>query len=77
MNLAVQLPNGPLQDFGPVEARKAAAYLGGRLPHVDESEQAGVLRAIHDLDLAAAPENHFDVERFTPEWYVPGWLADP
>lgn len=77
MNLTVRLPDGSLQDFAPAEARKAAAYLGARLPHVHEAEQAGTLRAIRDLELAATPEAHFEVERFTPPGYVPGWVANP
>lgn len=75
MNIVVKIPGGPVHSFAPVEARGAAAYLGTQLPHVDESEQRGYLRAIHDLELAASPENHFDVERFTPPGYVPGWVA--
>jgi len=77
MNLVVNIPNGPTQAFTPDEARKAAAYLAACLPHVEEAEQAGTLRAIHDLELAATPESHFDVERFTPADYVPGWVANP
>lgn len=76
VNLVVQIPNGPTQAFTPNEARKAAAYLAACLPHVEESEQAGTLRAIRDLELAAKPEIHFEVERFTPHGYIPGWVPD-
>lgn len=77
MNTPVEMPDGSLQDFSPAEARKAAAFLGAHLlPRCEESEQPGVLRAIRDFEFAGTPEIHFDVERFTPKWYVPGWVPN-
>lgn len=76
MNVTVQIPNGPLLDFTPTEARKAAAYLATRLPHVTEFEQGAYLRAIRDLEFAAMPESHFDMDRYTPPGYVPGWAQE-
>lgn len=77
MNLVVQIPNGPALHFAPSEARGAAAYMTERLPRVGRFQRRRHLEAIHDLELATTTENHFDVERFTPTGYVPGWVKDP
>lgn len=63
-----------IANFEPHNARAAAEFLRGKVPHVAESEQAGMLAAMRELDAAARTEAHFEVERFTPPWYVPGWV---
>ena len=80
MNVTVQIPHGPLQAFAPNECRamrSLSAYLTSSLPHVTEFEQGAYLRAIRDLEFAATPESHFDMDHYTPPGYVPGWVADP
>ncbi|HET9819620.1 MAG TPA: hypothetical protein VFP92_10685 [Rhodanobacteraceae bacterium] len=76
MNTAVHVPGLGLLDFGPNEARKAAAFLAVRLRHVEEADQPAYSRAIRDLEHAAKPEAHFDTDAYTMPGCVPGWQAD-
>lgn len=76
MNFCVETDKG-LCEIDPRSAHGCAVALGGRIHRVEEREQPGMLRAIHELELAAEPTLHLDVERFTPPWYVPGWTPDP
>ena len=71
------LPTGELQEMDPASARAYAAHLADKLPQVEEGEQAGMLRAIHELEFVATPSAHFDMAYFTPPGYEPGWVATP
>jgi len=71
------LPTGELQEMDPASARAYAAHLADKLPQVEEGEQAGMLRAIRELEFIATPAAHFDMAFFTPRNYVPGWVPDP
>jgi len=73
MNQVVHIPGLGAREFGPNDARKAAAYLGPRIGQINEFEQAGYLRAIRDLELAADKDSEFDMARYTPPGYEPGW----
>ena len=80
MNVTVQIPHGPLLAFAPNESRAArslGAHIATQLPNITKFEQGAYLRAIRDLEFAATPESHFDMDRYTPPGYVPGWVADP
>jgi len=74
MNVCHSLPDGKLQELDPRSALGFAAHLGTKLPHVEENEQAGMLRAMRELEFIATLEAHFDVAYFTPPWYEPGWV---
>ena len=71
------LTTGELQEMDPASARAYAAHLADKLPQVEEGEQAGMLRAIRELEFIATPTAHFDMAFFTPRNYVPGWVPDP
>ena len=71
------LPTGELQEMDPASARAYASHLADKLPQVEENEQAGMLRAIRELEFIATPAAHFDTDYFTPRNYVPGWVPDP
>jgi hypothetical protein len=71
------LPTGELQEMDPASARAYAAHLADKLPQVEEGEQAGMLRAIRELEFIATPAAHFDLDYFTPPGYVPGWVPNP
>lgn len=73
MNTAVDVPGLGLLDFESIEARKAAAFLAGRLPHIPDVEQPDYLKAVRELEQAADTDGQFDMDRYTPDWYVPGW----
>ena len=77
MNMCHALPTGELQEMDPASARAYAAHLADKLPQVEEGEQAGMLRAIRELEFIATPAAHFDMAFFTPRNYVPGWVPDP
>lgn len=77
MNTPVHVPGLGLLDFGPVEARKAAAFLAFRLPHIEEADQPAYSRAIRELEHAARPESHFDTDVYAMPGTVPGWVRDP
>ena len=64
MNTAVDVPGIGLLDFGPIEARKAAAFLAGRLSHIPDVEQPAYLKAVRELEHAANSEAHFDISHY-------------
>jgi len=77
VNMCHALPTGELQEMDPASARAYAAHLADKLPQVEENEQAGMLRAIRELEFIATPAAHFDMAFFTSRNYVPGWVPDP
>lgn len=77
MNICSDVLDGRLREIDPRSALGSASFLAGRLPKVEENEQAGMLRAIHELEFIATPAAHFDLDYFTPPGYVPGWIPNP
>lgn len=76
MNICTNALDGNLREIDPRSALGGASFLADRLPRVEEHEQAGILRAIRELEFIATPAAHFDVAYFTPRGYVPGWVSD-
>lgn len=77
MNICTDALDGKLRELDPHSACSGAAFLAGRLSKVEENEQPGMLRAIHELEFIATPAAHFDLDYFTPPGYVPGWIPNP
>jgi len=77
MNICTDALDGKLREIDPRSALGGASFLASKLPKVEENEQAGMLRAIHELEFVATPSAHFDMQFFTPRNYVPGWVMDP
>ncbi|HET9189827.1 MAG TPA: hypothetical protein VFN69_04565 [Rudaea sp.] len=62
--------------FEPDEAAKARAYLSGILPHAEEREQPGIVRALASLDRIVDPLHAYD-DVYTMPNAVPAWVPDP
>ena len=76
MNRCVHLPTGELVAMTPREAQMADGYLFESMVHAPESDHAAIQRLRDGLRPIMHPETHYD-DVYTPEWYVPGWVATP
>lgn len=77
MNVCTDALDGRLREIDPKSALGGASFLADKLSQVEENEQAGMLRAIRELEFIATPAAHFDMAYFTPRNYVPGWVPNP
>lgn len=77
MNICTDALDGKLREIDPRSALGGASFLADKLAQVEEGEQAGMLRAIHELEFIATSSAHFDMSFFTPRNYVPGWVPNP
>lgn len=59
--------------LSPDEARKVDDWLFERYVHSDPDMQAAIQSLRDELAPAHQPALGFDMERFTPDWYRPGW----
>lgn len=76
MNVCIRMPDGSLYALTAHDAEVMDGFLADRECHGPEVDHLAIRRLRSQLKFALAKETHFDMDRYTPPGYVPGWAQE-